>query len=638
MTETADRFNEEKATYAVRGSDAPDIEAGVAAIRNVLKTLPVRPGVYRMLDARGDVLYVGKARALKNRVSNYTQVARLPRRLSRMVAQTRGMTVVTTNTEAEALLLEAQLIKRFRPAYNVLLRDDKSFPFILLREDHPFPRVQLHRGARRATGQYFGPFAGAGAVRKTLTALQKLFLLRSCTDSFFANRTRPCLLHQIKRCSAPCVDRIAKEEYAELVADAADFLCGKSTKVQQKLSGQMAAAAEAMDFESAAIMRDRLRALTFIQGTQAINAEGIEDADLFALACRQGQIGIQAFFIRGGQNWGHRAFFPTHTAEVPEDEVLTSFMMQFYEEVPPPRLVLVDRLLPEAALIAEALAEKAERKVVLKVPQRGEQRRLLAQATRNAEEALDRRLAEGATQTRLLREVADLFALEAVPGRIEIYDNSHIMGTNMVGAMVVAGPEGFRKGQYRKFNIKRPETAPGDDFAMMREVLERRFARLEQEDPDRKSGEWPDLLLIDGGKGQVSAVYRTMEELGVHDVPIVGISKGPDRNAGREHFHLPDGRESMLPPGSPVLFYLQRLRDEAHRFAIGAHRTRRAAAMTTSPLDDVPGIGPARKKALLMHFGTAKAVRGAALEDLRRVPGVSETMARAIHDHFHARG
>ena len=633
-----DRFNEAKATYAVRGEGTPDIDAGIAAIRNVLKTLPARPGVYRMLDVRGDVLYVGKARALKNRVANYTQVARLPKRLTRMIAQTRGMTIITTNTEAEALLLEAQLIKRFRPAYNVLLRDDKSFPFILLREDHAFPRAQLHRGARRAKGQYFGPFAGAGAVRKTLTALQKLFLLRSCTDSFFSNRTRPCLLYQIKRCSAPCVDRISEADYAELVDDAKAFLAGKSTQVQKRLSAQMQAAAEAMDFELAAILRDRLKALTFIQGTQAINAEGVDDADVFALACKSGQIGIQAFFIRGGQNWGHRAFFPTHTADVPEDEVLTSFMMQFYEEVPPPRLILTDRVLPEAELVQQALTEKAERKVVLKVPQRGEQRRLLAQATRNAEEALDRRLAEGATQSKLLREVADLFELEATPNRIEIYDNSHIMGTNMVGAMVVAGPEGFRNGQYRKFNIKRPETAPGDDFAMMREVLERRFARLEREDPDRKSGEWPDLLLIDGGKGQVSAVYKTMEEMGVHDVPVVGISKGPDRNAGREHFHLPDGRESMLPMNSPVLFYLQRLRDEAHRFAIGAHRTKRAAAFTSSPLDEVPGIGPARKKALLMHFGTAKAVRGAALEDLQKAPGVSATMARAIYDHFHPSG
>jgi excinuclease ABC subunit C len=630
------RFNEEKATHTVRGTDQPDIDAGVAAIREVLNTLPTRPGVYRMLDAKGDALYVGKARALRHRVTNYTQVARLPRRLQRMVAQTRGMTIVTTNTEAEALLLEAQLIKRFRPPYNVLLRDDKSFPFILLRADHAYPRVQLHRGARRAKGDYFGPFAGAGQVRKTLNALQKLFLLRSCTDSFFANRTRPCLLHQIKRCSAPCIGRIEPADYAELVDDAKAFLSGRSTQVQRKLGEAMQAASDAMDFELAAVYRDRLRALTFIQGAQAINAEGIADADVFALACKQGLTGIQAFFIRGGQNWGHRAFFPAHTAEVPPEEVLTSFLMQFYEEVPPARLILVDRELAESELVEEALAERAGRKVRVHVPQRGEQKKLLAQATRNAEEALDRRLAESSTQGKILQELAEMFELEGPPQRIEIYDNSHVMGTNMVGAMVVAGPEGMRKGAYRKFNIKRPETAPGDDFAMMREVLERRFARLEKEDPDRRSGEWPDLLLIDGGKGQVSAVFRTMEEMGVHDVPVVGISKGPDRNAGREHFHLPDGRESMLPLNSPTLFYLQRLRDEAHRFAIGAHRTKRAKAFTASPLDDVPGIGPARKKALLMHFGTAKAVRGAALEDLERAPGVSKAMARAIHDYFHA--
>ncbi len=637
-TPSSDRFHEEKSAFTVRGEGKPDIEIGVAAIRNVLATLPVRPGVYRMHDAKGEVLYVGKARALKNRVANYTQVARLPKRLSRMVAQTRSMTIVTTNTEAEALLLEAQLIKRYRPAYNVLLRDDKSFPFILLREDHAFPRVQKHRGARRAKGQYYGPFASAGSVTRTLNALQKLFLLRSCTDSFFANRSRPCLLHQIKRCSAPCVERIGKEEYAELVSDAKAFLAGKSTQVQQKLGVAMTAAAENMDFELAAVYRDRLRALTFIQGAQAINAEGVDDADVFALACKHGTIGIQAFFIRGGQNWGHRSFFPAHTAEVPEDEVLASFLMQFYEEVPPARLILLDRDLPEEALLCEALSERAGRKVSLKQPQRGEQRKLLAQAQRNAVEALDRRLAESTTQGRLLNEVAELFELEAPPGRIECYDNSHIMGTNMVGAMIVMGTEGFRKNAYRKFNIKRPETIAGDDFGMMREVLERRFARLEQEDPDRSGGEWPDLLLIDGGKGQVSAVAATLEEMGVQDVPIVGISKGPDRNAGREHFHMPDGRESMLPMTSPVLFFLQRIRDEAHRFAIGAHRTKRAKAFTASPLDEVAGIGPARKKALLMHFGTAKAVRGAALEDLERAPGVSKTMARAVWDHFHPGG
>ena len=636
--QTTDRFNEEKSVSTVRGTDQPDLETGVAAIRNVLKTLPTRPGVYRMQDARGDVLYVGKARALRNRVTNYTQITRLTKRLQRMVSQTRSMTIVTTNTEAEALLLEAQLIKRFRPPYNVLLRDDKSFPFILLREDHAFPRVQKHRGARRAKGQYYGPFASAGSVTRTLNALQKLFLLRSCTDSFFQNRSRPCLLYQIKRCSAPCVDRIAQADYAELVEDAKAFLAGKSTQVQKKLADQMSAAAEAMDFELAAVLRDRLRALTFIQGAQAINAEGVQDADVWAIHAKGATACIQAFFIRGGQNWGHRSFFPAHTAEVPEEEVLTSFLAQFYEEVPPARLVLVDRDLEEADLLAQALAERAGRKVELKRPQRGEQRRLLQQASRNAEEALDRHLAESTTQGRILRELAELFELEGPPQRIEIYDNSHIMGTNMVGAMVVAGPEGMRKNAYRKFNIRRPETAPGDDFAMMREVLERRFARLEKEDPDRKSGEWPDLLLIDGGKGQVSAVCDTLQEMGVEDVPVVGISKGPDRNAGREHFHLPDGRESMLPLNSPLLFYLQRLRDEAHRFAIGAHRTKRAKSFTANPLDEVPGIGPSRKKALLMHFGSAKAVRGAALEDLERAPGISRAMAQAIHDHFHARG
>ena len=637
MTDTpaTDRFNEEKSVYTVRGTDAPDLERGVAAIRNVLKTLPARPGVYRMTDARGEVLYVGKARALRARITNYTQVSRLPKRLQRMVAQTHGMTIVTTNTEAEALLLEAQLIKRFRPPYNVLLRDDKSFPFILLREDHPFARIQKHRGARRANGSYYGPFASAGSVTRTLNALQKLFLLRSCTDSFFANRARPCLLYQIKRCSAPCVGRIDEAAYGELVADAKAFLAGKSTQVQKKLAEAMTAASDAMDFEQAAVYRDRLRALTFIQGAQAINAEGIADADVFALASKAGTVGIQAFFIRGGQNWGHRSFFPAHTAEIAEEEVLASFLTQFYEEVPPAKLVLLDRALPETELIEEALAERAGRKVTLKVPQRGEQRKLLAQAQRNAVEALDRRLAESTTQGKILREMAELFELEAPPNRIEVYDNSHVMGTNMVGGMIVAGPEGFRKNAYRKFNIKRAGTTPGDDFAMMREVLERRFARLEKEDPERRGGEWPDLLLIDGGKGQVSAVCGVLEEMGVHDVPVVGISKGPDRNAGREHFHLPDGRESMLPLNSPTLFYLQRLRDEAHRFAIGAHRAKRAKAFTKSPLDEVPGIGPARKKALLMHFGTARAVRGAALEDLERAPGVSKAMARVLYDHFH---
>ena len=634
----ATRFNEEQATFSVRGSDAPDLEAGVAAIRNVLQTLPAKPGVYRMHDAKGDVLYVGKARALKSRVQNYTQVKQLPKRLQRMVSQCRSMTVVTTNNEAEALLLEAQLIKRYRPPYNVLLRDDKSFPFILLRGDQAFPRIQKHRGARRAKGDYYGPFASAGSVNNTLNALQKLFLLRSCTDGFFKTRDRPCLLYQIRRCSAPCVGRIDAAGYAGLVGDAKQFLAGKATDVQAKLGAEMQAAAEAMDFERAVVLRDRLKALTFIQGTQFINAEGVGDADIFAMACKDGVIGIQAFFIRGGQNWGHRSFFPTHTAEVPEDEVLTSFLTQFYEEVPPARTVFVDRELPDRVALAEAFASQAGRKVDLSVPQRGTRRRLLDQAKRNAEEALDRRLAESTTQAKLLREVAELFDLPEPPNRIEVYDNSHIQGTNAVGAMVVAGPEGFRKGQYRKFNIKGNEAATDDDFGMMREVFRRRFARQLEEAPDRDDATWPDLVLIDGGRGQLNAARAILEDLGIEDVCLVGVAKGPHHGReGREVFHLPDGREITLPVNAPVLFYLQRLRDEVHRFVIGAHREKRAKAIGASPLDEVPGIGPARKKALLMHFGTGRAVRNASLEDLQQAPGVSKSVAQQVYDFYHAR-
>ena len=631
-----DRFNEEAATYTVRGADTPDLETGVAAIRNVLKTLPLKPGVYRMHDAKGDVLYVGKARALKNRVGNYVQVERLSKRLQRMVSLTRSMTIVTTNNEAEALLLEAQLIKRYRPAYNVLLRDDKSFPFILLRADHDFPRIQKHRGARRAKGDYYGPFASAGSVNNTLNALQKLFLLRSCTDGFFKTRDRPCLLYQIKRCSAPCVGRIDASGYAELVADAKKFLAGKTTDVQAKLGAQMQAAAENMDFELAAVLRDRLKALTFIQGTQFINAEGVGDADIFALASHEGLIGIEAFFIRGGQNWGHRSFFPAHTADVPEDEVLTQFMAQFYEEVPPARTILIDRVLPEAEVLVQALSDQAGRKVEMQVPQRGVRRRLLDQATRNAREALERRLAESTTQARLHRELAELFELAEPPDRIEVYDNSHIQGTNALGAMVVAGPEGFRKGQYRKFNIK--QAATDDDYAMMREVLTRRFARALEEDPDRDGDTWPDLVLLDGGRGQLNAAKAVLEDLGIEDVCLVGVAKGPHHGReGREVFHLMDGRELTLPVNAPLLFYLQRLRDEVHRFAIGAHRAKRAKAIGASPLDEVPGIGPARKKALLMHFGTGRAVRNASLEDLRKAPGVSAGVAQQVYDFYHAR-
>ena len=634
-----DRFSEETATFTVQGKDAPDIDRGIAAIRNVLRTLPTRPGVYRMTDAEGAVLYIGKARALKNRVTNYTQVSRLSRRLQRMVSQTRDMTIVTTNSESEALLLEAQLIKRYRPPYNVLLRDDKSFPFIFLREDHKFPRISKHRGAKAGKGVFYGPFASAGAVNTTLNALQKVFLLRSCNDSFFANRTRPCLLHQIKRCSAPCVGRIDETGYAELVGDAKSFLSGRTQEAQKKLGDAMITAAEARDFELAAVLRDRLRALTFIQGSQAINAEGsASDADIIALAATGGTMCIQIFFIRGGQNWGHRAFFPAHTDGVSEDEVLLSFLAQLYEELPPPRELLLDRALEEAPLLAEALSEKAGHRVGVRAPQRGPNRKLIEQASRNATEALARRLAESTTQGKLLIELADLFDLDGPPKRIEVYDNSHIMGTNALGAMIVAGPEGFLKNQYRKFNMNDSKITPGDDFAMMKAMLSRRFARLEKEDPDRSAGDWPDLVLIDGGKGQLTSVNEALGELGVDNVCVVGVSKGFDRDAGRETFHLPSGRELHLPPNAPVLFFLQRLRDEAHRFAIGAHRAKRSKAITANPLDDVPGIGPARKKALLMHFGTSRAVRGATLDDLERAPGISKLMAEAIHQHFHPRG
>ncbi|MFY7835197.1 MAG: excinuclease ABC subunit UvrC [Novosphingobium sp.] len=632
-----ERFHEDRAATTVRGSDKPDIELGVSVIRDTVNTLKPKPGVYRMQDAKGDVLYVGKARALKNRVANYTQVERLPNRLRRMVSQTRSMTIVTTNSEAEALLLEAQLIKRFRPPYNVLLRDDKSFPFILLRGDHAFPRITKHRGARKAKGNYYGPFASAGSVNTTINALQKLFLLRSCNDGFMARRDRPCLLYQIKRCSAPCVDRITEADYGELVRQAKDFLGGKSSAVQREIEGQMQDAAEALDFERAAMLRDRLRAATFIQGSQAINAEGVGNADVFAMAVKGGQVAVQAFFIRGGQNWGHRAFFPSHTEGLEETEVMTAFLAQFYEEVPPARLILVDRELPEAELLSEALCESAGGKVEISVPQRGDRRRLMEQAQRNAVEALDRRMAESGTKAKVMRELAEFLELPEVPQRIEVYDNSHIQGTNALGAMIVAGPEGFVKAQYRKWNIKTAQT--NDDFGMMREVMTRRFGKVQEEDPDRDGGMWPDLVLIDGGKGQMSAVKEALGELGIEDLPLIAIAKGPHHGReGREVFHFPDGREKMLPVNSPVLFHLQNMRDEVHRFAIGAHRAKRSRAITASPLDEIPGIGPARKRALLLHFGTAGKVRAASLDDLQRAPGVSGTVAQTVYDFYHPNG
>ncbi len=633
-----ERFNEDRATTTVKGSAQPDLEAGVTAIREVVRTLKPTPGVYRMTDARGDVLYVGKARSLKARVANYTQVKALTNRLQRMVAQTRAMEIVTTNSEAEALLMEAQFIKRFRPPYNVLLRDDKSFPFILLRDGHDFPRIMKHRGARRAKGAYYGPFASAGSVNTTINALQKLFLLRSCTDSFFSRRDRPCLLYQIKRCSAPCVGRIDTDGYADLMQEAKDFLGGKSGAVQARIEQQMQKASDDLDFETAAMLRDRLRAATFIQGSQAVNAEGVGDADVFALARKGGHIVIQGFFVRGGQNWGHRAFFPRQTQDVDDADVLARVLAQFYEEVPPPRHVLVDRDMPDQEVLEEAFSALAERKVAISVPQRGERRRLMEQASRNAVEALERRLAETGTQAKIMREMAEFLELGDIPQRIEVYDNSHIQGAKAVGAMVVAGPEGYIKNQYRKFNIKSAQT--NDDFGMMREVMERRFTRAMKDDPDReKAGVWPDLVLIDGGKGQMSSVRDTLGELGIEDVPLIAIAKGPHHGReGREVFHFPDGREKTLPVNSPVLFYLQRLRDEVHRFAIGAHRAKRSRAITASPLDEIPGIGPARKRALLLHFGTAGKVRAAGLEDLQRAPGVSAAVAQRIYDFYHTSG
>ncbi len=644
-----ERFNEERATKVI-ASAQPDLDAGVKTIRNTVRTLKPRPGVYRMLDTRGDVLYVGKARSLKARVANYTQVKGLSNRLKRMVSQCRAMEIVVTNSEAEALLLEAQLIKRYRPPFNVLLRDDKSFPFILLRADHSFPRIHKHRGARRAKGNYYGPFASAGSVNKTLNSLQKLFLLRSCTDSFFNNRDRPCLLYQIKRCSAPCVGRIDEGGYDKLVKEAKDFLSGKSSAVQADIEKQMAKAAENLDFETAAILRDRLRAATFIQGSQAINASGVGDADVFALAAKGGQIGVQAFFIRGGQNWGHKAFFPKNTGELEHDEILSDVLLQFYEEVPPPRTILVDRELAEQELLAEALAEKVGHAVAISIPRRGDRLKLLKQASRNAIESLERRLAESGTKAQRMREIAEFLELDEPPSRIEIYDNSHIQGDKALGAMVVASPEGFEKGQYRKFNIKEAQT--NDDFGMMREVMARRFRKLAERERAEDGADtpksakpthhdiWPDLLLIDGGKGQVSSVMAVLEDLGLAEhIPVIGIAKGPHHGReGREVFHFPDGREKTLPKHSQLLFYLQTLRDEVHRYAIGAHRAKRSRAITASPLDEIPGIGPSRKRALLLHFGTAAKVRAAALDDLKRAPGISAGVAQQIYDFYHAGG
>ena len=607
---------------------------GAQTIRGYLKALPDKPGVYRMLDADGAPLYVGKARSLKKRVTSYTQFGRLPTRIARMVSETRSMVFVTTRTEAEALLLEANLIKKLKPRYNVVLRDDKSFPYILLRLDHPWAQVAKHRGARRIKGEYYGPFASAGAVNKTLNSLQRVFLLRSCSDNVLENRSRPCLLYQIKRCSAPCVGRISEQDYAALVADARAFLAGQSHKIQKKLGDAMEAASDALDYESAAGYRDRLRALAHVQQKQGINAATVKDADVIAGVQQAGQTCVQVFFYRAGQNWGNRAHFLRHAKGDSLGAVLAAFIGQFYEDRPAPPAIIVNAKLEEQGLIAEALSARADRQVRIITPERGEKRQLVGDAERNAKSALDRRMAESSSQAKLLQGVADLFGLEAPPERIEVYDNSHIQGANPVGAMIVAGPEGFLKNGYRKFNIKSADLAAGDDYAMMREVLIRRFSRLMKEDETRTGGLWPDLVVIDGGKGQLSAANGVLVELGLEDLPIVAISKGPDRNAGRETFHTNE-RTFTLDRGSAVLYYLQRLRDEAHRFAIGTHRARRTKDIQRSPLDEVPGVGAQRKRALLLHFGSVRSIAQAGPADLAEVDGISEKLAQAIYDRFH---
>ena len=601
--------------------------------------MPLSPGVYRMLGADGAALYVGKARALKKRVTSYTQIHRLSERLRRMVAETVTMEIVTTHTEAEALLLEANLIKRLKPRYNIVLRDDKSYPWLMLTEDHPYPQITKHRGARTRKASYFGPFASAWAVNQTVTAMQRVFLLRSCADTVFANRSRPCLLHQIRRCSAPCVGRISEADYAALADQARAFLGGKASSVQRDLAAEMEQAAEVLEFERAAAIRDRIRALTSVQGTDVINPASLGDADVIAAYQIAGQTCVQVFFVRGGRNNGNRAFYPSHTKNEETPEVLAAFIAQFYDDKPPPPLLLLNRALEEQGLIEEALSLKSQtfgdgtgrggRKVEIAIPQRGEKAAVVAHAELNAREALERKLAESAGQAKLLEATGALFDMPP-PARIEVYDNSHIMGSNAYGVMIVAGTEGFNKAAYRKFAIRGPIT-PGDDFAMMTEVLTRRFARaLKDED-----AEWPDLVLIDGGAGQLSAARAVLEDLGITNVKLVGVAKGPDRNAGREWFHM-DGREAFqLPPRDPVLYFLQRLRDEAHRFAITTHRAGRSKSLVQSELDEIPGIGPGRKRALLNHFGSARGVKQAGLHDLEAAPGVSKEIARRVYGFFH---
>ena len=608
---------------------------GHEVIADHLRTLDASPGVYRMLNAASEVLYVGKARNLKARVSSYARPTGHSVRIQRMIAETTSMMFLSTRTEVEALLLEQNLIKQLKPRYNVLMRDDKSFPNILIGKEHPFPQLKKHRGAKKEKGSYFGPFASAGAVNRTLNQLQKVFLLRNCSDPMFESRTRPCLQFQIKRCSAPCVGKISEAGYAELVADAERFLSGKSTTVQADLAKAMAEASDAMEFERAAALRDRIRALTAVQTSQGINPRGVAEADVIALHLDHGQACVQVFFIRANQSWGNRDFYPRTGSGAEEPEILEAFLTQFYDDKEPPRLILLSHPVENPDLVAEALSGRAGRKVELAVPLRGEKAELVENAARNARESLARRMSESATQNRLLQGLAEAFDLDGPPQRIEIYDNAHIQGSDPVGGMVVAGPEGFVKSQYRKFNIRGEAGANSDDFGMMKEVLSRRFERLLKEDPDRKTDTWPDLLLIDGGAGQVSAVAEILGGLGVDDIPVVGVAKGIDRDAGKEEFHRPGEAPFALQRNDPVLYFIQRLRDEAHRWANGAHRAKRAKAVGATPLDEIPGVGAARKRALLAHFGSAKAVGRAALPDLMAVDGISEAMAETVYNFFH---
>ena len=608
---------------------------GHTVVKGYLTSLSDRPGVYRMLDAQGAVLYVGKARSLRKRVASYAKPTGHSARIGRMITATASMMFLTTETETEALLLEQNLIKQLKPRYNVLLRDDKSFPNILVSEVTDFPQIKKHRGAKKERGRYFGPFASAGAVNRTLNQLQKAFLLRNCSDAMFDGRTRPCLLYQIKRCSAPCVGKIEAPDYQALVDDATRFLQGKSTHVQEQLAVEMQTASQAMEFERAAALRDRIRALTQVQSSQGINPEGVGEADVIALHQEGGQACVQVFFIRAHQNWGNRAYFPRIAAGTDNPEILEAFMAQFYSTKEPPRLILASHQIDNDDLMLEALSQKAGRKVKITVPQRGEKSMLVDHALRNARESLARKMSETATQTKLLEGLATAFDLDAAPLRVEVYDNSHIQGAHAVGAMIVAGPDGFLKSSYRKFNIKSDKLTPGDDFGMMKEVLTRRFTRLIKEDPDRETETWPDVVLVDGGAGQVSASQAIFDELGIDGVALIGVAKGTDRDAGKEEFYRTGLPVKALPHRDPVLYFVQRLRDEAHRFAIGTHRAKRAKSVTATPLDDVPGVGAARKRALLAHFGSAKAVTRAGLADLRAVDGVSDALAETIYATFH---